>query len=543
MNRLLLLFITLLTVAYSGMALDFEDGDFAYSIDTSTGRVTCSGFSATGAAKSLDNVTIPIWCDYDGFSYKVMEIGANAFAGCTSITKVTTSCEKIGERAFERCSNLATILLEYGVKTIGSRAFAHSAISKLNLPASLLDNSFVVNACDDCPNFRTFTVDDANNYYSAVQGVLYNKSQTNLIRVPVAKSPGYWFYESPKTLKFINSGSCANNCYSGTDKYDVEIPYGVTYIGGYAFENVSKINTLFIPGSVSTIGQYAFYNSQINYFSVSHNNPIELSTDVFYGANKNYLYVPVNTWQKYAEAKYWKDFRYIKTGGCDFYEFNEQVGEYIVTTPATDDTPGEVTMVYGTYSKFRSHPKLQATISHNGYNYNVTQLADSVFAGNTNMTELHIPKSVTNLPRWAFENCSYLKSVTFEDGYEPLVVGYRAFWGTAVRELEIPASARTIQMEAFDNMPWLEKLVFNRNLTTTVYSNAYGVTNPNPWLRVYVCWSQTNNWIDSVAKWSETPTKYLRVPCGLFSKRVSPSSVTFTQPGGLSVNQSGPSTA
>ncbi|MBO4870779.1 MAG: leucine-rich repeat protein [Muribaculaceae bacterium] len=437
----------------------------------------------------------------------VRTIGKAAFAGCTALNSVTISCDTIGASAFEGCSNLSTITLKENVNRIDTRAFAGTAITSLELPATLRDYSYVVDACNDCPNFVEYKVKSTSSDYSTNEGLLFNKDLTELIRVPVAKDPYEWFQAIPTTCTHIRSGACANNIATGNAM--LPIPYGINTIGGYAFENLKGVGSIFIPSSITRIDQYAFYNASFKIVYVGASTPLNLTTDVFSGITKSFLRVPVNSRDKYASANYWKSFGIITASGCDFVSFkNKNYGNFIVKKAATESENGQVSMVYGFHTQDATHiPTTVADIR--GLTYDVVSLGDSVFVDNKKITSLEIPNQITNLPRWAFQDCSSLKNVTWAEGYEPSSVGYRAFWGSGIESFNVPSTAKVIQKEAFDNCPQLKRLVFERTTSTTAYTNAYGVTNPNADLKVYISWRQAKAWCDTISKWTSTPMKYL----------------------------------
>ena len=448
-----------------------------------------------------------------GYQVSPSQIDNKAFYGMTGITEVamTSHITKIGTSAFEGCTSLASVkstssYFSLGIVEIGSRAFANTAFTTFELPASV--TTMVTNAFDDCTNFTDFTVNNNNAKYSAANGLVFNKEQTTLVRVPVARDPSDWFdKDMPVTFSAMGTGSCAGAIFSGSSSRYVQIPPTVKTIYNYVFEN-SNITTVVIPSSVTSIGNYSFYNSTVGYINIGASQPPTTGTDIFHGCSKlNRLEVPVNAWETYATATDWKKFPTIKAGGYDFYNYyTTNKGDFIVTKAATTDTPGEVKMVYGTRdADWTTFIPTIVTCPANGLRYKVTALSDSVFAGNNRLLSAHIPASFPTLPRWAFENCTKLAQVTYDEGFEPASVGYRAFWGTAIKEFEVPATAKVIQKQAFDNCASLEKLIFNRSLATTVYSDAYGVTNPNANLKVYVSWTQVQNWCDSVAQWSYNP--------------------------------------
>lgn len=79
--------------------------------------------------KGIKTAVIPDTVKIDGISYKVTSIAANAFAGNTSLKKVTIgkNVTSIGSKAFYKCKNLRTIVVKTDkltLKTVGKNAFS-----------------------------------------------------------------------------------------------------------------------------------------------------------------------------------------------------------------------------------------------------------------------------------------------------------------------------------------------------------------------------------------------------------------------------------
>ena len=147
-------------------------------------EVSYRGSSSSSYSNEYSGVVnIPESVTYDGETYPVTSIGESAFDDCTGLTSVTipNSVTSIGTLAFGYCSGLTEI-----------------------------------------------NVDENNTAYSSIDGVVFNKSQTELV------------------------------CYPGGKQGAYTIPNSVTSIGSKAFSGCSGLTSITIPSSVTSIGSKAF---------------------------------------------------------------------------------------------------------------------------------------------------------------------------------------------------------------------------------------------------------------------------------------------
>ena len=129
---------------------------------------------------------------------------ANRFATHTvNIPKGVTS---IGNHAFRGCSVLETVVIPAGVTKIGAGAFA------------------------ECSDLKNIVVSSENKYYCCEDGVLFNRSKTEIVAIA-----------------------------GGVNKGAYTIPNGISSIATRAFEGYNKLDSVVIPETVKFIGKYAFY--------------------------------------------------------------------------------------------------------------------------------------------------------------------------------------------------------------------------------------------------------------------------------------------
>jgi len=94
-----------------------------------------------------------------------------------------------------------------------------------------------------CDSLISINADTNNEYYSSLDGNLYDKNQTTLIQYAIGKTDTH--FEIPSTVTSI--GNCAfSGCHSLTG---VTIPDSVTSIGDYAFSDCTRLNTVYYTGT------------------------------------------------------------------------------------------------------------------------------------------------------------------------------------------------------------------------------------------------------------------------------------------------------
>ncbi|MBQ6863673.1 MAG: leucine-rich repeat protein, partial [Clostridia bacterium] len=122
-----------------------------------------------------------------------------------SDNRLPDSVTSIGKHAFSDCTSLASVTIPDSVTSIGEYAFC------------------------DCDSLTDITVDADNTAYCSEDGVLFNKSKTELIQYPV-----------------------------GNARTSYTIPDSVTSIGVAAFADCTSLTSVTIPDSVTSIGDWAF---------------------------------------------------------------------------------------------------------------------------------------------------------------------------------------------------------------------------------------------------------------------------------------------
>jgi hypothetical protein len=209
----------------------------------------------------------------------VTNIGSTSFYECSGITNLVigTSVTNIANAAFTYCTSLSTVIIPNHVTILGNSAFSQcTSLTSLTIPDSVTTiGSLAFNNCNSltnftmgtnvasigidafnyCYNLPTIEVDQSNPNYISLDGVLFNKSQTTLVRFPGGKAGGYTI---PNTVTNIGRSAF----FSSINLTNVTMSDNVVSIGDYAFANSTNLVTATIPNSVTSLGNYAFLNCQ-----------------------------------------------------------------------------------------------------------------------------------------------------------------------------------------------------------------------------------------------------------------------------------------
>lgn len=271
-------------------------GDFIESI----------GELAFNGAQHITEISLPTSCTY---------IDDMAFYGCRSLETVIIpgNISKIGFATFYFCTSLSNITLPSTVKNIDTMAFFQcTSLHEIDIPASV--SVISTDAFGFCTSLTRFNVSSDNTTFADIDGVLFDKSLSKLIKYPLGK---------PDAEYTVPSGTLniSQLAFDGASIEKVTIPEGVQKISDGAFADCISLTEAELPTSLSMIENHAFYNNnRLQQITINATTPPTCLYDEtetpFTGVDTSSckLIVPEGCENEYANAEVWKDFSKINAG-------------------------------------------------------------------------------------------------------------------------------------------------------------------------------------------------------------------------------------
>ena len=223
---------------------NFDDGPSSYK-----GDISIPSFITTG--------------QNDEFTFRVMEIDQNAFYGCSEVTSI-------------------------------------------DIPYSVL--RIVDGAFKGCSGIKKFTVNENNQSYKDVDGILFSKDNKMLIKYPAQKETAE--YVISEEVAIICTEAFMDNAFLRK----VSVGNFVTAISDNSFKNCTAVEEVELGGNVRIIGAESFKNCPKLALVNAHGMWPAHCPNVFDDAAKQNakLYVPRGQMFNYKRRLEWRDFKNVQ---------------------------------------------------------------------------------------------------------------------------------------------------------------------------------------------------------------------------------------
>ena len=382
---------------------------------------------------SIESVTIPS---------SVLIIGPDAFSGCKSLTSVTvmSSGQKqlICENSFKGCSSLVSVRLSASVSEVPSNAFLA------------------------CSSLERIDVDERNELYCSVDGVLYTKDMKTLVCFPSAAATtfivpskvvyiGAYAFACSTAIERVTVPSSVTKIEDGAFgackqlKY-VQLPSSLTKIGATAFQGCISLGQITLPKGLTFIGENAFF----------HCKALEIRCDLAeqpsgWDANWNPDSRPVE-WAKPVDISIPVEDDETCSKGLEF-TLHQETDSYIISGIGTCND-------------------IHVVIPEHHQGKKVTVIGAKSFADCKKIQSVEVPASVMIIAPGAFSGCESLDSVKLSDGVRAIGDGAFAYC-TSLARILFPASVVEISSNAFLGCTALTR--YEVNARNTKYLDDEGV--------------------------------------------------------------------
>ena len=280
-------------------------------------------------------------------------IGSNAFYYCVMLEGLYSLYDltSLGESAFEGCLNLKSISL-YSVPEIQAKTFyGCKALENVNIGIA---STFGNDAFYYCKAIAYFTAGSDNTVYASEGGVLYNKSKTELVRFPPAKT-AYTFLSSVTSISKKAFEYCKGACAITSMK---ETPPAITE-GNNLFGYADGTVDVYVPEAAMEAYMTAWGGSQVNYHALQNGT--------------------------------------CTVDGITYEYQSDGTAKVIASSP-----------------KYSGNIVIPETFTYNSKTYRVTELGYDAFSQCTELTSVSLPNSLEKISL-SFNNCTGLTSITIPE--------------------------------------------------------------------------------------------------------------------------------
>lgn len=357
------------------------------------------------------------------------------------VYSIPTSVETIGKGAFAKAKEITAVQLN-NVKKISEGAF-YSVRNLRNVELGASVETIEDGAISDTPDLSRFTVDSNNlNYTADAEGVIYTKTQDELVLYPSGRAGEYSTLPTTKKIR-------KRAFYYAQKVTKVNFNSALKNIDNDAFQVTTALNeiTFAAPSSLNRIGTWVFYMSGLTKLELPASLK-EIGSNAFKG-NNNLKTVTVA-----ANSE-------LESIGTSAFTENSNLESFTFEGSTTLKTIGG--------NAFSNDTKLASF----DVPANVETIEKAAFDGTSSMKHVtfQAPAKIKKIKEAAFQNANALENIDLPEGLEEIQKD--AFNKcTSLTEIGIPASVTKIDPTGFQQAEKLERFDVNKN--NTVYSSVDG---------------------------------------------------------------------
>ena len=363
------------------------------------------------------------WLDDDRYLYFYPD-NATLTATITSdddASSETDNYKALGNTVLEIPREIESDGKTYTVVAIDDAALKYAPIKKLVLPAtikSIGDEAFSFSAIEEV-DFDNISGHECKlGKYAFSHCVNLKEIEINGGTVRISEGAFADCFALEKAVIPGGVQEIGKDAFSNCAKLeDLQLPSSLTTIGGSAFWNCTSLWSLTIPENVTTIGEQAFKGCTGIYEIYNLNKtPQTITANVFEGLtlSKINLYVPPTRKSAYEAKDVWKNFN-VKESKAVVGGLCYMVNPATRTAQLTFDE-----LVPMPYAGLSGKVTVPASIIYNNVSYDVTEIGNYAFQGNTTITEIVLPEGIKTIGADCFERMTKLTKVNIPQTVESI---------------------------------------------------------------------------------------------------------------------------
>ncbi len=347
--------ITSLTIGSSVVSIGLEVFCYCSGLTSVTipDSVLKIGFSAFMACSQLMQINVDDsnanYSSLEGVLFNKAKTALIQYPGGKSgAYPIPGSVTEIMDIAFAGCSGLTSVFIPDSVIMIGEASFSSTGLTSVTIPNSV--TTIEIRTFFGCTDLTKINVDAANSNYSSLDGVLFNKTKTEIVQYPGGRTGAYIIPDGVTLISEKSFSRCAGLT-------SVTIPASVTSIGNYAFEDCENLVSAFFLGNAPETGDDIFgyfYNSHIFVYYMNgktgfsnpwHDYPTEMFTGNDFVKIRNDDPIYGNTFNiKVGWIQFYRNISLNLTSACYISDGNYTKIEWKSNNPKVDiDNTGRIT--------------------------------------------------------------------------------------------------------------------------------------------------------------------------------------------------------
>ena len=322
----------------------------------------------------------------------IKEIATNDFSGCTGLTTVTLN-EGTEEVSFSGCTNLETINFPKSIKYVYFRN-----CEKLET-VTLQEGVTKISSFDGCIALKQINIPSTVTYVGTFR-------DCNALEKVIVTDLTSWCAARHYDGTLYGPQKMAGKLYLGTPESNEEIinlviPEGVTKIASASFNDVTNIQTITLPSTLTSWEYKAFWGCSGVTDVYCLANPVKLS----WSESENNFKAEKETQMHVLDVDMWKSK--FPDANATFVSDLTQIpytATSVVNAFGVDKFPG-ATALFGNF--FDAETGTGYAI----FSGNLTAVAEGAFNGVTALTGITLPDGIKTIGANAFKGCTGLTTM------------------------------------------------------------------------------------------------------------------------------------